>query len=561
MTLRRKTQISLGVTLLILLLMLDITFTNFLRLSAEQGDISRITLNLSRAVVSINAEARTLSAIAANWAHSDATWNFMRGHNPNYASETLNRDALTEVGISSMIFIDNYRKVRLFKDFSAEDEPSSPESEFTAIFKDPKNEYLLDHMGTSGVSGIVLKENNQPILFTVKPILTSDIKGPPAGNLIVTRAISPRLIENISRNLHFNFAIEPTTDSEKQNADSLPLVSVDKGDRKSTTITGRMLVRDHKGTPSFWVIGIDRKEDISAAEKEIQYLFLIFALIAVLLSFLFDLFFKRQFSNRIKRLQREIEAIRDEKGQKGIITVDNKRDEINSLQRTLSDIVAYHDFKEQHKSKMDSISLMVYERFAQAGNRLCYKTLENIATAFSPGDEKFRNALPRAAKMTAKFCDRLKMAEEDKFYAYLGALFSRIGLLGIPFSIRNKNTELSPSELREYHKYPIISKDYLESVELLRPAIQIPYCWNENWDGTGFPRGLSGSAIPLQARIYAIVDGWNEITRPWPGRKLPSPEEVEMRLRELAGSKYDPQLVEQFIHLLHEEKEIGHGNS
>ena len=78
-----------------------------------------------------------------------------------------------------------------------------------------------------------------------------------------------------------------------------------------------MLVRDHKGTPSFWVIGIDRKEDISAAEKEIQYLFLIFALIAVLLSFLFDLFFKRQFSNRIKRLQREIEAIRDEKGQKG----------------------------------------------------------------------------------------------------------------------------------------------------------------------------------------------------------------------------------------------------
>ena len=47
---------------------------------------------------------------------------------------------------------------------------------------------------------------------------------------------------------------------------------------------------------------------------------------------------------------------------------------------------------------MDSISLMVYERFAQAGNRLCYKTLENIATAFSPGDEKFRNALPRAAR-------------------------------------------------------------------------------------------------------------------------------------------------------------------
>jgi CHASE4 domain. len=214
MTLRRKTQIALGITLLLILLMLDLTFTNFLRRSAEQTDRERITLNLSRAVVSINAEAKTLSAIAANWAHSDATWDYMNGRNANYAAETLNRDALTEIGISSMIFIDSGNMVRLFKDFSSDDEPSSPESEFVAIFDDPRNQYLLDYTGPTGTSGIVLKEN-QPVLFTVKPILTSDIQGPPAGNLIVTRTISPKLIANISRNLHFNFAIEPTTENEK----------------------------------------------------------------------------------------------------------------------------------------------------------------------------------------------------------------------------------------------------------------------------------------------------------------------------------------------------------
>ena len=555
MTLRRKTQIALGITLLLLLLLLDLIFTNFLRQSAEQTDRERITLNLSRAVVSINAEAKTLSAIAANWAHSDATWNYMNGLNPNYASETLNRDALTEVGISSMIFIDNGNMVRLFKDFSSEDEPSSPESEFIAIFDSANNQHLLDNIGSSGTSGIVLRDN-QPILFTVKPILTSEMQGPPAGNLVVTRTLSPNLIENISRNLHFNFAIEPTSESEKQNAEDLPLVLIKETDRKSTSISGKMLVKDHSGTPSFWVIGIDKKQDITAAEKRIQYLFLIFAVIAILLSFLYDLFFKYAFSNRMKKLQRETEAIRDEKGHKGVITVDSKKDEINSLQRTLSDVMAYHDFKQEHKSKMDSISIMVYERFAQAGNRLCYKTLEDIATAFSPGDEKFRKALPRAAKMTVKFCEKLKMADEEKFYAYLGALFSRIGLLGIPFSIRNKTTELSPAELREYHKYPILSKDFLESVELLRPATQIPYSWNEKWDGTGFPKGLSGSAIPLQARIFSIVNLWNEMTRPWLGRKLPSNEEVEIRLRELAGTTCDPGLVEQFIQLMREERNI-----
>ena len=555
MTLRRKTQIALGITLLLILLMLDLTFTNFLRRSAEQTDRERITLNLSRAVVSINAEAKTLSAIAANWAHSDATWDYMNGRNANYAAETLNRDALTEIGISSMIFIDSGNMVRLFKDFSSDDEPSSPESEFVAIFDDPRNQYLLDYTGPTGTSGIVLKEN-QPVLFTVKPILTSDIQGPPAGNLIVTRTISPKLIANISRNLHFNFAIEPTTENEKQNSDKLPLVLIEDAEKNATTISARMLVKDHSGTPSFWVRGIDKKEDIAAAEKKIQFLFLIFGVIAVLLSFLYDFFFKHAFSNRMKRLQREVEAIRDEKGHKGIVTVDSKKDEINSLQRTLSDVMAYHDFKQEHKSKMDSISLMVYERFAQAGNRLCYKTLEDIATAFSPGDEKFRNSLPRSAKMTVTFCDKLKLPDEEKFYAYLGALFSRIGLLGIPFSVRNKTTELSPVELREYHKYPILSKDFLESVELLRPATQIPHCWNEKWDGTGFPKGLSGSAIPLTARIFSIVDAWNEMTRPWLGRKLPTQEELELKLREMAGTKFDPYLTEQFIQLLHDEGNI-----
>lgn len=553
MTLRRKTQIALGITLLLLLLLLDLTFTNFLRQSAEQIDRERITLNLSRAVVSINAEARTLSAIATNWAHSDATWDYMNGRNRNYASKVLNRDALTEIGISSMMFIDNGKMVRLFKDFSTGDEPSSPESEFFAIFDDPKNQYLLDYAGPSGTSGIVLKDDH-PILFTVKPILTSDLQGPPVGNLVVTRTLSPKLIDNISRNLHFSFAIEPITKTEKQQTEELPLLLIKETDRKATTISGSMLVKDHSGTPSFWVRGIDKKKDITATEKKMQYLFLIFAGIAVLLSFLYDFFFKNEFSNRMKKLKKEIEAIRDEKHHKGAITVDSKKDEINNLQRILNDAMAYHDFKQEHKKKMDSISLMVYERFAQSGNHLCYKTLEDIATAFSPGDEKFRTALPRAAKMAVKFSEKLKISEEEKFYIYLGALFCKIGLLGVPFPIRTKVTELSPGELKEYHKYPIISKDFLESVELLHPTTQIPYSWNEKWDGTGFPNGLSGNDIPLQARIFAIVYEWNEMTRPWLGRKLPDQEEIEMRLRELTGTWFDPELTEQFIKLLNEEK-------
>ncbi len=551
MTLRRKTQMALGVTLLVLLLLLDLTFTDYLRKSAEQTDRERMALNLSRAVVSINGAAQTLSAIAGNWAYSDLTWEYMNGRNPSYETTILNRDVLTDIGISSMIFIDNNRIVKLFKDFSTEEEPSSPESEFSAIFGDHRNDYLLDDTITGGTSGIVLK-GEQPVLFSVKPILTSDMQGPSAGFLIVTRTISPSLVQSISRNLHFNFAIEPTTEVEKKHAETLPLTLIDIGKRKDIAMTGKMLVKDHSGIPSFWVMGVAQKEDTSAAERNIQQLFLIFAGLVLLLCVLYDFFFKHMFSNRMRKLQREIEIIRDETVQKGVITIDSKKDEISSLQRTVSDVVAYHDYAQERRDNLDNISMMVYERFVQAGNRLCYKTLEDIATAFSPGDEKFRNAIPRSAKMTERFCKKMNMCDEECFYAYLGALFSRIGLLGIPFAIRNKTTELTQLEQMEYKKYPIISKDFLESVELLRPAIQIPFNWNENWNGTGYPHGIGGSAIPLAARIFAIVDKWNELTRPWPGRRLPTPEEVEYKLHAQAGIRFDPQLVEQFIKLLNE---------
>lgn len=550
MTLRRKNTVVIGAMFLIMLLLLDLTFTNFLRRSAEEADRERISLNLSRAVVSLNGEAKTLAAIAGNWAYSDVTWNYMHGRYPGYAESVLNRDVLTDIGISSMIFVDNDGVVRLFKDFSEDHEPSSPASEFKAIFNNPHYGDFLNEIGADGVSGMVMKDE-QPILFTVKPILTSDKEGPVAGYLIVTRAITPRLIQDISRNLRFNFAIEPVTEDEK-NVKDLPLIILRDSESKDRSIVGRMLVRDHKNTPLFWVVGISPKEDLSATERKLQKMFLLFAGFAILLCLLADLMFKSSISNRIRRLHKEIEVIRDETGPKSLLTVDSKNDEITSLQRVLNDVIAYHDFKQESKNKFDSISLMVYQRFAEAGNSLCYKTLEDIATAFSPGDEKFRNSLPRAASMTEKFCKRMGMDDEECFYAYIGALFSRIGLLGIPFAIRNKTTPLTPQEQREYRKYPIISKDYLESVELLSSVTQIPYRWNENWDGSGFPHGIDGSAIPLSARIYAIVNEWNELTRSWPGRKMPTAEEVESKIRAQAGSRFDPRLVEAFIKMLHE---------
>ncbi|MDO5563443.1 MAG: CHASE4 domain-containing protein [Synergistaceae bacterium] len=552
MTLRKKTRLILGITMLVLLLLLDIVFTSLLRKSAEVSDRDSMELNLSKAIVSINGEAEALGAIASNWAYSDFTWMFMQGKAPTYPTKVLNRDALTRIGISSMIFIGNDKQVKLFKDYSPAEMPSTPQSEFS-IISSRKNgmETLFNMTGIDGNSGIALR-GKDPILFSAKPILDSNMEGPSAGYLIVTKALNEASVQAISRNLGFSFVIKPLTD-EEINATDLPYSVIDEPDSKNTSITGRMLVRDTAGTPSFWVLGTAQRTNIMNAEKHLQFLFIALAALSILLCCLFDQIMKATFFNRMTRLQKEVESVRDESAPKDAsVTVDGC-DELTSLQRTLGDVLAYKDFANEKDKALDKISVMVYERFAQAGNRLCIKTLEDIAVAFTPGDEKFRKCIVRAAEMTARMCARIGIKDDDVRYFYLGALFNRIGLIGIPFSIRQHIGNLDKNELREYQKYPIISRDLLQAVELMGPAIRIPYCWNENWDGSGFPLKLTGDEIPRAARIYAIVDAWNEMTRPWPGRKIPSLDEIEMRLREQSGSRFDPQFVEEFIKLLRED--------
>ena len=549
MTLRCKTQLFLGVILLSVLLILDILFTNFLITSAEQTDRERMTRDLSRTSVTLNGEVRTLSAIAGNWAYSDKAWDYMTGLNPDYPNIYLNRAVLTEIGVSSLIFIDNDFNVKFARDYSAPDDSSTPESEVAAIFSN-QGEDIFKNLPVDGTSGIVMK-GEEPIFFAVKHIRRSDKGGDQAGYLIATMALSPKMIHKITSGLHFTFAVEPVPQNDKGR--ELPNMILNTDPRNSFT-TGRLLVRDHAGSPAFWISGISQNVDIKSAERELQILFSILAIAALFVVFLFGFFMKHQITNRMKRLQHEIEAIRDEASDARSITIDRKRDEIASIQRTLNDFMAFFDFKQGEKNKADDITISVYKRFAEAGRRLCMKTLEDIATAFSPGDEKFRAALVIGAAKARDFARENGFEEEDLIYIYLGALFSRMGMLSLPFSIRTKTSPLTPAELREYRKYPIKSKDFMEAIELLRPASALPYAWNENWDGTGFPQGLSGSAIPIQARIFAIADAWNEMTRPWPGRRIPSEDEVIERLRAQAGTRLDPQLVEKFIAFLKQQK-------
>jgi HD-GYP domain-containing protein (c-di-GMP phosphodiesterase class II) len=145
----------------------------------------------------------------------------------------------------------------------------------------------------------------------------------------------------------------------------------------------------------------------------------------------------------------------------------------------------------------------------------------------------------------------LGVPEDELVHIRRGALLHDVGNLGIPERVLLKPGPLDPDEWRLVQRHPFYANELLAPIQSLRPALPIPYCHHEKWDGTGYPRQLQGAAIPLAARLFAVVDVWDALQSPRPYRPAWTPEQAAQYLRDNAGKHFDPQIVETFLPLVH----------
>jgi HD-GYP domain-containing protein (c-di-GMP phosphodiesterase class II) len=128
--------------------------------------------------------------------------------------------------------------------------------------------------------------------------------------------------------------------------------------------------------------------------------------------------------------------------------------------------------------------------------------------------------------------------------------------MGVPDDILRKPGPLTEEEWAVMRQHPHYAYTMLSSIASLRPALDIPYCHHERWDGTGYPRGLKGEEIPLAARIFAVVDVWDALCSDRPYRPAWPPDKALEYIREQAGKHFDPRVVEAFLAII-----TGGGNS
>ena len=174
-------------------------------------------------------------------------------------------------------------------------------------------------------------------------------------------------------------------------------------------------------------------------------------------------------------------------------------------------------------------------------------TIEGWAMALDLRDKETEGHTRRVTEMTIRLGRVMGLGNDELMHMRRGALLHDIGKLGIPDSILLKPGKLTDDEWQVMRLHPGYAYEWLAPIAFLKPAMDIPYCHHERWDGTGYPRGLKEEQIPISARIFAAVDIWDALRSDRPYRKGWSEEKVVQYLRTLAGNHLDPEVVDHFL--------------
>jgi len=199
-------------------------------------------------------------------------------------------------------------------------------------------------------------------------------------------------------------------------------------------------------------------------------------------------------------------------------------------------------------------SALLFEDLQRSRNDLAIaydETLEGWSRALDLRDKETEGHSRRVTELTLKIAREMRVPPESMQHIRRGALLHDIGKVGVPDAILLKPGPLNDDETAIMRKHAEYAVELLGPIAYLQPAMDIPFCHHEKWDGSGYPRGLRGVQIPLAARIFAIADVYDALSSDRPYRKAWSQERVMEYIRSESGTHFDPLVVTAFFRVLH----------
>ena len=185
---------------------------------------------------------------------------------------------------------------------------------------------------------------------------------------------------------------------------------------------------------------------------------------------------------------------------------------------------------------------------SEALNRVYLKTIETLASAIDAKDEVTHNHIRRVQSAAVALAGELGVTDAQTLKAIeAAALLHDTGKIAVPEHILNKPGKLTPAEFEKMKLHAPVGAEILSSIDFPYPVVPIVRHHHENWDGTGYPDGIAGTAIPIGARILSVVDCFDALTSDRPYRRRMPDDAALTILTERRGTMYDPLVVDTFL--------------
>ncbi len=177
-------------------------------------------------------------------------------------------------------------------------------------------------------------------------------------------------------------------------------------------------------------------------------------------------------------------------------------------------------------------------------------TLKALSAALDAKDAATEGHSERVAKLTVAIAREMQVPEEKLIDIERGALLHDVGKIGVPDAILRKPATLSRREWQTMQKHPLLAGVLVSKVGFLEGALPILMYHHERYDGRGYPFGLAADRIPLEARIFTVVDAYDAMTSDRPYRKAISHEAALKEITANSGSQFDPDAVDAFLRVI-----------
>ncbi|MDH3518799.1 MAG: HD-GYP domain-containing protein, partial [Acidimicrobiia bacterium] len=200
-----------------------------------------------------------------------------------------------------------------------------------------------------------------------------------------------------------------------------------------------------------------------------------------------------------------------------------------------------------------NISLLRRRASGEDGDTTLAESAEvilSLAAALSQHDRKTRGHSERTRAYTDMLAEEMSLSTDDRDRLRWAALLHDVGKLEVPAEILNKDGPLTPEDWAEIHHHPVYGMKLIAPlIPWLGPWAQTVEHHHEQWDGSGYPYGLTGSDIALGARIVAVADAYDVMTSGRSYQPAKTPAVTRREIAALAGKQFDPEVVRALMNV------------